>query len=190
MPVDFTVVITVRQRFGDQKEDRIDSLSQREFGLEASAPFVGAEKDFPFQCPGVDRSQPAILLFQSMGVTKAQVLEINGQVIHGGIPVSVDQDSRRLGSGSDAHTDKQMHARWNGNVMLIHPGVLALNNVLRIRAAEMTSGNIDDFIIDNAVVVFKTTARGIVATTGGLVATARSARPAKKTPKKSAKRRR
>src|SRR5262245_21227941 len=122
MAVDYTVVLSVRQRFGDDKVDRIDSLHQREPGLEASAPFVGAEKSFPFQCPGVDASQSAILLYQSMGVTKPQTMEINGQAIFGGIPVSIDQESRRIGSGSDAHQDRLMHARWNGNVMLIHPG--------------------------------------------------------------------
>jgi hypothetical protein len=40
--------------------------------------------------------------------------------------------------------------------MLIHPGVLQENNILRIRAADATAANIDDFLVDNVVVVFKT----------------------------------
>jgi hypothetical protein len=40
--------------------------------------------------------------------------------------------------------------------MLIHPGVLQENNILRIRAADATAANIDDFMVDNVVVVFKT----------------------------------
>ena len=47
-------------------------------------------------------------------------------------------------------------AEWNGNVMLIEPGVLRENNVLRIRSGELSNGNLDDFIIDNLVVLFKT----------------------------------
>lgn len=39
--------------------------------------------------------------------------------------------------------------------MLIQPWVLQENNVLRIQAREI-DGNIDNFIIDNLVVVFKT----------------------------------
>ena len=52
--------------------------------------------------------------------------------------------------------------------MLVHPGVLKENNVLRIRARETAdSGNLDNFIIDNVVVLFKTTERpGPIATPG------------------------
>jgi hypothetical protein len=40
--------------------------------------------------------------------------------------------------------------------MLIHPGVLQESNILRIRAADATAANIDDFLVENVVVVFKT----------------------------------
>ena len=156
MAVDYTVVIDVRQRFGDLKRDEKPSLNEAESGLEAEAPFVGTEKSFAFRCPSVDRSQFALLLFQSLGVSRPQALEINGQTIFGGIPVSVDAETKRLGSGSEAHNVRALIARWNGNVMLIHPRVLQENNIMRIQAAEMTADNLDDFIIDNVVVVFKT----------------------------------
>src|SRR2546427_9241731 len=81
MPLDFTVVFAVRQRFGDAK---IDDLGQ-----ETEAPFVGSQKDYAFSCPNVDPSQQAILLFQCQGANVQQSLEINGQQIFGGIPASV-----------------------------------------------------------------------------------------------------
>ena len=40
--------------------------------------------------------------------------------------------------------------------MIIQPGVLQVNNVLRIQAGKDANGKIDNFIIDNLVVVFKT----------------------------------
>jgi len=156
MAIDFTVVMDVRQRFGDLKRDEKPSVHESESGLEDEAPFVGAQKSFAFRCPSVDRSQFALLLFQALGVSTKQALEINGQAIFGGIPITVDRDTRTLGSGSDEHTVHALGARWNGNVMLIHPGVLQENNVMRIQAVEMTAENLDDFIIDNVVVVFKT----------------------------------
>lgn len=159
MAVDYTVVIDVRQRFGDLKRDERPSLSEAESGLEPEAPFVGTKKSFAFRCPSVDRSQFALLLFQALGVSRPQALEINGQTIFGGIPpAGVDAETQRLGSGSEAHNVRALIARWNGNVMLIHPGVLQENNIMRIQAAELTADSLDDFIIDNAVVVFK--ARG------------------------------
>ena len=140
MALDFTVVITVRQRFGDDDNE--------DFGLETEAPFVGKEKTFEFRCPDVDSRQEAILLFQCMGANLQQRLEINGQEIFGGIPAAFDI----------APLPNQIVslAQWNGNVMLIHPGVLREDNVLRIRASELSDDKLDDFIIDNLVVVFKT----------------------------------
>lgn len=140
MALDFTVVITVRQRFGDNDIEDV--------GLETEAPFVGSQKDFEFHCPNVDTRQQAILLFQCMGANAEQTMEINGQQIFGGIPPAIDFVT--------TPTAILTRAEWNGNVMLIQPGVLRENNVLRIRAGELSNGNIDDFIIDNLVVVFKT----------------------------------
>jgi len=141
MALDFTVIITVRQRFGDSDADDIDQ--------ETEAPFVGAEKSYDFQCPNVDPRQQAILLFQCQGANVQQSLEINGQQIFGGIPSSVE-----LVTIPDPLV-LLARAQWNGNIMLIHEGVLRENNVLRIRAAELEDG-LDNFIVDNLVVVFKT----------------------------------
>jgi hypothetical protein len=178
MALDFAIVTDVRQRFGDGKRDEIASSSERESGIEADAPFVGPEKLFAFRCPSVDRRQFALLLFQTLGVSVRQNLEINGQTIFGGIAPSVDFDSRAA------------LTRWNGNVMLIHPGVLQENNLMRIRAAHMAAGNADDFVIDNVVVVFKNGGRGAaVDRRSATTAKARAQRPAKRGRKAAKKRR-
>ena len=141
MALDFTVVITVRQRFGD---DDVEDV-----GLETEAPFVGSQKDFEFHCPNVDSRQQAILLFQCMGTNAQQTMEINGRQVFGGIPSAVEVATLP----NDFIVSR---AQWNGNVMLIEPGVLREDNVLRIRAGKLSDDNVDDFIIDNLVVVFKT----------------------------------
>ena len=187
MALDFTIITDVRQRFGDMIRDEKPSLRERESGIEDDAPFAGWEKSFAFRCPSVERSQFALLLFQTLGVSVRQGLEINGQTIFGGIAPSVDFESRILGSGSEAHQDRSALARWNGNVMLIHPNVLQENNILRVRAAEMTAGNVDDFVMDNVVVVFKTGRSGVF-NPGSVVATA--SRRKKKAAGKRAKKRR
>ena len=187
MAIDFTVVMDVRQRFGDLKRDEKPSLHESESGLEDEAPFVGAQKSFAFRCPSVDRSQFALLLFQALGVSTKQALEINGQTIFGGIPITVDRDTRTLGSGSDAHTVHALGARWNGNVMLIHPGVLQENNVMRIQAAEMTAENLDDFIIDNVVVVFKTRSGRLPVDSDAAATRIRARKKKARAPKKNSK---
>ena len=162
MSLDFTVIVTVRNRFGDANQD--------DFGQETEAPFVGQQKDFSFACPNVDRTQQALLLFQSMGANAQQSMEINGRIIFGGIPASVEFAPLPFLSGGQVQS--RPVAQWSGNVMLVEPGVLQDNNVLRVRAGAIgSSGNIDNFIIDNVVVVFKTRQLGplpgTTGTTGG-----------------------
>ncbi|HEY1287746.1 MAG TPA: hypothetical protein VGF58_05420 [Burkholderiales bacterium] len=149
MALDFSIVTDVRQRFGDY------ARGEKESAPEADTP-IGLERSFAFRCPSVDRRQFAILLFQTLGVALRQGLEINGQTIFGGIAPSVDPAARILGPRSPSADDLTTLATWNGNVMLIHPGVLQESNILRIRAADATAANIDDFLVDNVVVVFKT----------------------------------
>src|SRR3954469_10866720 len=186
MALDFTIITDVRQRFGDYTRGENESPSEGPSGMEADTP-IGLDKSFAFRCPAVDRGQFAILLFQTLGVSVRQGLEINGQTIFGGIAPSVDFESRMLGSGSEAHQDRSAIARWNGNVMLVHPNVLQENNILRVRAAEMTAGNVDDFVMDNVVVVFKTGRSSVVAPRS-VVATPK-ARQKKRAAKRAKKRR-
>ncbi len=158
MPLDFTVIVTVRQRFGDANQD--------DFGQETDAPFVGQQKDFSFACPNVDRTQQAILLFQSQGVNVPQSMEINGRIIVGGIPNSVEFAA--LPFLVQGQVQSRPLAHWSGNVMLVEPGVLQNENVLRVQSREIgDSGNIDNFIIDNVVIVFKTRQLGPLPGTTG-----------------------
>src|SRR5919106_2616464 len=135
MGSDFTVIINVRQHFGDDE----DSMPGN---------FVGNNNSYPFLCPKVDSTKEAVLLFQTLGVSHDKnFVAVNSDgttwppEVFGGIPVSrSDQD-------------------WNSNVMLIRPGVLRENNILRLGSRASNGsllGNIDDFVIDNVVVLFKT----------------------------------
>lgn len=166
MSLDFTVIVTVRNRFGDGDSDDV--------GLENEAPFVGQQKDFSFGCPNVDRTKQAVLLFQSQGVNVPQSMEINGRIVFGGIPTSVE--FAPLPFLSQGLVQSRAVAQWSGNVMLVEPGVLQENNVLRVRSREIgDSGNIDNFILDNVVIVFKTRQigplPGTTGTTTGTVTT-------------------
>lgn len=132
----FTVVQYQRQHFGNQPGSFND--------IEPNVPFAGAGKEYVFDCPQVNPAETAILLFQSRDVSHSRnILQINGTQVSGGLPVSPSRDS------------------WNGNVLLVEPHhqLRAKGNVLRVEARNLgggTSGDIDDFIIDNVVVQYKT----------------------------------
>lgn len=140
MATDFSVIINIRQHFGNDE----DYLKNVEPGL----PFVGPTKDFRFDCPDVDPDATALLMFQTRDVDHSKnVFEINPATteqptIFGGIPVSPNKNA------------------WNGNIMLIRPGTLReTDNELHIESRNAAGGggsNLDDFIIDNCVVLYKT----------------------------------
>lgn len=138
MGMDFTTIIHVRQHFGNTEAYLKD--------VEPGLPFVGATKDFPFDCPKIDPEATAVILFQSRDVDHSKnVIQINPEsaeqpAIFGGIPVSPSK------------------ATWNGNVMLVHAKVLLeTNNILHIESRNSAGGSVgdlDDFIIDNLVVLY------------------------------------
>jgi hypothetical protein len=117
MPLDFTVITPVSHHFGAEGE---------EAGVSA-----GSEFEFGFNCPNVDPSQSALLLFQSKSSTAEQELRINGEVVFGGVPPG--------------------NSGWNGNIMLVNPNLLVeLGNILQVK---MVSG--EPFTVDNIVVLYK-----------------------------------
>lgn len=137
------MIIDQRQHFGNDPGDHPGA-------------FVGSNKEYPFPCPNVDPREPAVLLFQTLSVTHDRhFIAINSigatgdPEVFGGIPVSA------------SNTD------WTGNIMLIRPNVLRENNILRLgaRASDGSlgglSGEVDDFVIDNVVVLFKTKRRAL-----------------------------
>jgi hypothetical protein len=141
MAIDYTVIISGRQRFGDNQRER-------EALIETEAPFVGQKKDFPFPCPNVDRSKSAILQFESLGVTFRGQIHINGIQIFGGLTagaVALDPPA------------------WKSNCVIVHENVLLDQNTLHIRAAVNPDNifAIDDFIVDNVVLFFKTRGTGL-----------------------------
>jgi hypothetical protein len=155
MAVDYTVIMSVRQRFGDNtKEDGMNLI-------ETEAPFVGQAKDFPFSCPNVARSQPAILQFESLGVSFRGTLQINGTAIFGGLTAGPGSLVSPVGGG--------LTPTWKTHTLIVHENVLLDQNTLHVEATATTDGNIDDFIIDNVVLWFKTRGTGPVGPVGGEV---------------------
>jgi hypothetical protein len=135
-PADFTVVFAGRQQFGNEP----GSLNIRN---ELNAHFVGASKEFNFACPKVNPHESAVLMFQSRAVSSREnIITINGINLSDGIPVNPNTSV------------------WNGHVLVIRARILKPSgNVLRIESRDTsggTGGNIDDFILDNMVVMYKT----------------------------------
>ena len=164
MPASYTVIIRVRQHFGDKP----NTFSQFPFGVTiddfagaslpsaaGSAPFVGATKDYAFDCPDVHSGLESVLMFQTLGVQhEANVIEINpGSApqpsVFGGIPVIPAQPGAL--------------PTWSANVLLVGPGILTqTGNVLRIASRPLAgsgSSELDDFVIDNVVLLYKTRTR-------------------------------
>ncbi len=147
MATDYTVIITVRQRFGDSPGGTLgdDGRDWDEFPIENNAPFVGASKDFRFTCPNVDRSQAAVLQFNTLAVGADNVIRVNGVDVPGGIslgPQFIDIDPRI--------------PLWTVHSLLVDGDLLQEENVLHIASGDGGFGNLDDFIVDNAVIWFKT----------------------------------
>lgn len=128
--MDYTVIENQRQHFGDDPG-----------GLPGI--FAGSNKNFSFDCPGIDSSQVSVLMFQSLNVgVEGNIFTINGATIFGGLPVTGDTEA------------------WTGNVALVSPNTLRReDNVLRVEARNESggqSGDLDDFVIDNIVIFYKT----------------------------------
>ncbi|PWF82819.1 hypothetical protein [Kocuria rosea] len=127
--MDYTVIIKASVHFGDEASS-------------LSGYFVGNSEDFDFDCPGIDPSQEAVITFQARQVDSAKnVFRINDNVVYGGLPRTAAQG-------------------WSAQTLLVNPGALkARGNVLHIesRTADgRTDGDIDDFVIDNLVLFYKT----------------------------------
>ena len=135
MSADFTIIVNVRQGFGNEP-GYLNSI-------EPNVPFVGPTKDFTFSCPNINPNESAVLMFQSRDVDVTRnIITINSRNVPGGIPVSPNKNT------------------WNGNVLLVERGTLrASGNALHIESRNSSGGgggDIDDFILDNVVVMYKT----------------------------------
>lgn len=142
MAIDFTTIIEVRQWFGDDHADwntfPIDLI-------EEDAPFVGLSRSYSFRCPGIDRSEAAVLQFESIGVSIARnVLRINGIDVPGGIS-----------PGPDYVQISPSIPLWKTHSLIVPVGLVREENILEIASAANSLGNFDDFVIDNMVIFYK-----------------------------------
>ena len=136
MATNFSVMLFQRQHFGNEPGIFDD--------IEPNVPFAGSTKDFTFDCPDVNPRETAFLMFQSRDVDhQRNVFQINGVDVFGGLPASPSREA------------------WNGNILLIEPRhqLRATGNVLHVESRNFSGGRgdgIDDFIIDNVVILYKT----------------------------------
>lgn len=169
MPIDYTVVFATRQRFG--------SGEFTPQGLETGARLFGFEKEYSFRCPDVLRREVALLLFRHQGIAKGAQILINGHVTDNVISdtsivvtdvavASAFVSTSAAGSGDGIHShnvtvpqvtpSERRVAPWSGAIMLIRSNVLLVDNTMLIRTTP--DRFVDDVVVDNMVVVFKTTA--------------------------------
>ena len=136
MATNYTVVLFSRQHLGNDAGTFND--------VEPNVVFVGPAKDFLFDCPGINPAEAAILMFQSRDVDHRQnIFRVNGVDVFGGLPASPARDA------------------WNGNILLVerHHHLKTTGNVLRVEARRSdgsSTGDVDDFILDNVVIIYKT----------------------------------
>lgn len=130
MATNFSVIISSGQHFGDEDTH--------------VGEFVGPTKDFPFDCPSVDPGETAFMMFQSRDVShERNVFQVNGVDVVAGLPAVP-------GSG-----------QWVGNIVLIETGhqLKEAGNELHVESRNEGGGggdNLDDFLIDSVVIVYKT----------------------------------
>ncbi len=150
MATNFTVILFQRQHFGNDPGTFND--------IEPDVPFAGSAKNFSFDCADVDPGETAVLMFQSRDVDhRRNILRVNGVDVFGGLPVSPARDA------------------WNANVLLIEPHhqLKATGNVLHVESRTSSgesTGDVDDFIIDNVVIVYKILDVSLPSITGDLAA--------------------
>jgi len=130
-PMNYTVISRVRAHFGDDPD-------------ELPGAFWGQQGDMNFDCPGIDPRQDAVLMFQSLAVSWGNnVFTINDETVYGAIPTTIEDNEA-----------------WTANILLVGSGTLRpANNVLHVESRNEsggTSGNLDDFVIDNLVLLYKT----------------------------------
>lgn len=146
MPSEFTVIINVRQAFGDEQDPS-------ELGGENEAPFVGRSKTYTFTTPNADTSEPAILQFMSRGVSsRRNIIRVNDRDIFGGLYTTTQTISLTGEPGAQVFAPV-----WRSNLLIVNPGTLRENNELFIESVNISESgsNLDNFIIDNAVLFYK-----------------------------------
>lgn len=152
MSTDFKVIFSGRQHFGNER----NTFNDIEPGVSGNA-FVGPTKDYTFDCPNINPDETAVLMFQSRDVTKSQrnIFRVNNVDVFGANPAS---GGLPASGGIPASPNRD---EWNGNIQLLENrhALKATGNRLHIEArneAGSGGGDIDDFILDNMVIMYKT----------------------------------
>jgi hypothetical protein len=153
MGVNYRVIFPSRYHLGNEPNI---------FAIANPPPFVGKTQDWTFDCPDVDARETGVLLFQSYDVTTGRnVFEINSVAVFGGIPVGPQHQD----AGSNRRTNI-----WMSHVLLVESRhqLKATGNVLHVeaQAAQAGGSDVDDFLLDNMVIMYKTLGR-VPPVTGG-----------------------
>jgi hypothetical protein len=133
MASDFQLILSNKKHYGD-KTAALSGIGQ----------FEGDDADYTFPCTNVDPSKVAVLMFQSMGVTTlTNVIKINDKQVRDGLQPNPAK------------------AAWNGNVLIVDQShaLKPTGNKLRIEARNSAGGrdgDIDDFLLDNMIIMYKT----------------------------------
>jgi hypothetical protein len=130
---DFTVILYEVQQFGD---------SRGAFGAGSGRNFTGDQADYEFSCRNVDPDEIAVLTLDTFEVnSEKNVIQINGVAL---------KDGFREGQGK----------KWVTHQLLVRNecNLQESGNVLHIESGDKSggTGNIDDFILDNVVIWYKT----------------------------------
>ena len=132
MPLDFTVIFSSRQRFGENPN-----------ALGSDFPpgiFVGQTKDYSFDCPKLIEGETAFLLFESYNVgTPDDAFEVNGLGVFGGLTIN-----------------NTFPFTWFGNILLLEPRhhLRTTGNVLHVES-KPHMGKLDEFVLDNMIIEYK-----------------------------------
>jgi hypothetical protein len=140
--MDMTVVQASRVHVGDRK-DVFAGTPEGDLKDDVHASFTTP----PFSCPHIERSAVALLIFESFNVEFQNTLKVNGNLIKKGILVNCQIDSKQFW--------------WTGQNILIPQNILnETGNTITFEAnndrGNQDGGDLDDFIIDNVVVLYKT----------------------------------
>lgn len=131
MASDFTVVFADNQHFGNDPSSLYGT-------------FRGDDYTYRFDCPGIDISQGAIWFAECQGVEYYNKFTLNGREIW-----SLDYPSK--GRHVDNSTIPSQILQETGNTLLIEA-----SNIQGKTRTEGGAGNLDDFVIDNFVIFYKT----------------------------------
>lgn len=164
MPMDFTVIQAVRQRFGHSW-----SAEEGEDEVFSTAPYVGTTAAYYFDCPRVSSGEWAILQFETVGLSFSERGEDFWQLpsvlgYEGSIQINDAFIPGGLKPGVSVKTNDKKYPSWRTNHLLVPQGLLRVEqNYLFIETpySRMFSHSsypryYDQFVIDNIVVLYKT----------------------------------